>query len=119
MLMNISCESNLNHMDIVFYENAAGQEVGEEFQRPVVSCNILTKTWFWRLEDSKSKLKSPEWVIKKIKEMNRHNVTFILNGATNQMGRLDENVFQRFTQVGLLYKKVQDVIELLVNWLYR
>jgi len=77
--MNISCESNLNHTDVVFYENAAGQEVEDEFQGPGVSCNILTKTWFWRCEDSESILKSSEWVIKKINDMNKPNVTFILN----------------------------------------
>ena len=26
LLMNISCESNLNHTDVVFYENAAGKK---------------------------------------------------------------------------------------------
>ena len=91
----------------------------DEFQGPGVSCNILTKTWFWRCEDSESILKSSEWVIKKINNMNRHNVTFILNGAPNKKGRLDENVFQRFAQVGALYKKIQDVTELPANWLYK
>ena len=69
--MNISCESNVNHGDIVFYENAAGQEVENQFSGPGAGCNVLTnKNWFWRTVDTNSELKSVEWDLDKIYEMN-------------------------------------------------
>ena len=119
MLMNISCESNLNHTDIVFYENAAGQDVEDEFQGPGASCNVLTDTWFWRTTDTNMELKDADWVNQKIIDMNKHNVTFLLNGAPNQKGKLDDNVLERFAQVGTLYKKPADISTLPKNWMHR
>lgn len=119
MLLNISCESNLNHTDIVFYENAAGQEVEDTFNGPGASCNILTDTWFWRTTDTTMSIKSPEWVIEKINEMNQHNVTFLLNGAPNQKGLLDDNIIGCFNEIGKRYRKPGDLIKLPENWIYR
>lgn len=119
MLLNISCESNLDHTDIVFYENAAGQEVEDSFNGPGAGCNILTDTWFWRTTDTNMKLKSPQWVLDKITDMNKHNVTFLLNGAPNRQGRLDSNIIESFAQIGKLYKKPQDITVLPKNWITR
>lgn len=119
LLMNISCESNLNHTDIVFYENAAGQDVEDEFQGPGASCNILTGTWFWRTTDTNMELKSAEWVIEKITDMNKHNVTFLLNGAPNQKGKLDDNIISRFAEVGNLYKSPEELTVLPKGWKIR
>lgn len=119
LLMNISCEENLNHTDIVFYENAAGQDVDNEFQGPGASCNILTDTWFWRIHDSDKELKSARWAIEKIDSMNKHNVTFLLNGAPNQRGKLDKNVIERFAEIGKMYKRPEDISDLPEKWMLR
>lgn len=119
LLMNISCESNLNHTDIVFYENAAGQEVEANFEGPGASCNILTKHWFWRAEDTESQLKPACWALDMIKEVNEKNVTFILNGSPNQHGQLDSNILERFSEIGARYQKKAELLEVPKNWLVR
>ncbi|GAB6930360.1 hypothetical protein JCM10914A_43430 [Paenibacillus sp. JCM 10914] len=119
LLMNISCESNLDHTDIVFYENAAGQEVEETFEGPGASCNVLTNTWFWRTSDTTMKLRTADWALDKIRESNDHNVTFLLNGAPNQHGLLDDNVLERFREIGERYQKPADLDIIPPNWLSR
>ncbi|WP_195575150.1 alpha-L-fucosidase [Paenibacillus sp. 1001270B_150601_E10] len=119
LLMNISCESNLEHTDIVFYENAAGQEIEDSFAGPGASCNILTNTWFWRVTDPDMEPKSVDWVLDKIHDANRHQVTFLLNGAPNQKGLLDENVINRFKEIGKRYHKPDALESIPPNWLVR
>lgn len=119
LLMNISCESNLNHTDIVFYENAAGQKADDTFNGPGAGCNILTKQWFWRAEDTAMELKAAQWVIDQLQFMNSHNISFILNGAPNQKGKLDDNIVRRFTEIGAIYHKPADLTELPANWNFR
>ncbi|MWV42477.1 alpha-L-fucosidase [Paenibacillus sp. HJL G12] len=119
LLMNISCESNLNHTDIVFYENAAGQEVDEAFAGPGASCNILTKTWFWRTTDTAMELRTSDWVLDKLDEMRRHNVSFLLNGAPNRQGLLDPNVLDRFQEIGERYRQPEEITHIPEHWMYR
>ncbi|WP_127495534.1 alpha-L-fucosidase [Paenibacillus glycanilyticus] len=119
LLMNISCESTLEHTDIVFYENAAGQEIEDSFSGPGASCNILTKTWFWRKTDSTMELKSTDWVLQKVEDANRHNVTFLLNGAPNQRGLLDKNIEERFAEIGTRFVQLKELDDVPANWLYR
>ena len=57
MLMNIGCQEGLSGTDVVFYENAAGQEVDHSFNGPGISCNKLTKTWFWRRRPDNARYK--------------------------------------------------------------
>ncbi|WMT43266.1 alpha-L-fucosidase [Paenibacillus sp. D2_2] len=117
--MNISCESNLDHTDIVFYENAAGQEIDDSFEGPGASCNILTDTWFWRASDTTMDLKTTDWVLDKTLDANSHNVTFLLNGAPNQHGLLDTNITRRFKEIGERYSKSEDLVTIPSNWLHR
>ncbi|MFC5406265.1 alpha-L-fucosidase [Cohnella soli] len=119
LLMNISCESNLDHTDVVFYENAAGQEIEDSFAGPGASCNVLTDTWFWRTSDSTLDLRTTDWVLEKVRDANRHNVTFLLNGAPNQCGLLDDNVINRFRDIGARYRQPADLTEIPENWLIR
>jgi alpha-L-fucosidase len=119
LLMNISCESNLNHTDIVFYENAAGQEVEDSFEGPGASCNILTRHWFWRTTDPESELKSASWALEMIREMNEKNVSFILNASPNQHGCIDDNIMERFKEIGANYQKMPEVTKLPKNWMVR
>ncbi|MCC3371523.1 alpha-L-fucosidase [Cohnella sp. REN36] len=119
LLMNISCESNLNHTDIVFYENAAGQEVEHSFAGPGAGCHILSDTWFWRTTDTAMELKSADWALERIRTANRQNVTFFLNGAPNRQGQLDANVLERFREIGERYRPPANLDALPDNWLYR
>jgi alpha-L-fucosidase len=119
MLLNISCENNLNHTEIVFYENAAGQEVENGFVGPGASCNILTDCWFWRSTDPKMSLKSAEWAINKIMSCNAQNVTFILNASPNTMGLIDDNLLKRYEEIGKLYVMPEDIKVIPSGWVKR
>ncbi|WP_169083927.1 alpha-L-fucosidase [Paenibacillus sp. PL91] len=119
LLMNISCESNLDHTDVVFYENAAGQEIEDSFAGPGASCNILTKTWFWRASDPTMELKTADWALDEIYDANNHYVSFLLNGAPNQQGLLDANVLDRFKEIGERYRHPVDIDTIPENWLSR
>ena len=119
LLMNISCESNLDHTDIVFYENAAGQEVADGFEGPGASCNILTRQWFWRGTDTGSVLKPAGWALDMIRKMNEKNVAFILNASPNRHGCIDDNILKRFSEIGSQYRKIPEINEVPGNWLVR
>jgi len=119
LLMNISCETNLNHTDVVFYENAAGQEVEDAFVGPGASCNILTNTWFWRTTDPDMELKSVEWALEKIHDANKQNVTFLFNGAPNTHGLLDDNILVRFKEIGARYRQPAELTTIPQGWLVR
>ncbi len=117
MLLNISCESNLKHTEVVFYENAAGQEVEDDFWGPGASCNILNNCWFWRKTDPEMELKSAGWAVDKIVGMNGHNVTFLLNSSPNTDGLIDDNFMRRYEEIGSLYKMPRELSELPAGWL--
>ncbi|MFF2481597.1 alpha-L-fucosidase [Paenibacillus sp. NPDC058071] len=119
LLMNIGCESGIEHTDIAFFENAAGQEIGDAFNGPGASCNILTNTWFWRTADSAMELRTAEWALEKTAESNSRNVSFLLNGAPNQDGLLDENIVRRFSEIGERFRASEDLADIPENWLYR
>ncbi len=118
-LLNISCENNLKHTEVVFYENAAGQEVEDSFVGPGASCNILNNCWFWRETDPRMDLKSAQWAVDKIKDMNDHNVTFLLNSSPNTMGLIDANFMQRYEEIGKLYKRPEDLKNIPEGWIKR
>ncbi|WP_239617747.1 alpha-L-fucosidase [Cohnella mopanensis] len=115
LLMNIGCD-DLALTDIAFYENAAGQEISDSFNGPGASCNILTKTWFWRTTDTDMELKTADWALDKINDSNRRNVSFLLNGAPNQLGRLDDNMLARFKEIGERYARPADLAEPPADW---
>jgi alpha-L-fucosidase len=119
MLLNISCENNLDHTEVVFYENAAGQDVEDSFVGPGAGCNKLTDTWFWRKTDPAAELKSARWAVDKIEEMNSRNVTFILNLSPSPSGRADDNLMQRFAEIGRLYRRPADLKHIPDGWIKR
>ena len=100
MLMNIGCSDGVNGTDIVFYENSAGQEAEENFCGPGVSCNKLTKTWFWRKTDPDSVLTPVRWVIEKAETYFPMNINLMLNLSPNTDGRIDQNLIERFEEIG-------------------
>jgi alpha-L-fucosidase len=119
LLMNISGESNLDKTDIAFYENVAGQEIDDSFAGPGASCNILTKTWFWRTSDPTMELKTVDWALDEVHDANKHNVSFLLNGAPNQHGLLDINILDRFKEIGERYRQPADLVTIPENWIVR
>ena len=120
LILNHCCETSLAHTDVVFYENAAGQEVEDGFVGPGAAGNILTnKNWFWRRGDDSAKLKSADWALQKIKEMNEKNVAFFLNASPNPQGLIDENMVARFREIGARYQKPAPLEELPAGWLMR
>lgn len=119
LLMNISCESNLSHTDIVFYENAAGQEVEDGFFGPGAACNILTNTWFWREGDAEMELKSVDWALDKIDSMNQKNISFILNISPNRFGVVDQNLADRMAEIGRRFQPLPPLTEAPAGFMVR
>ena len=100
LLMNIGALDDIAHTDIAFFENAAGQEVAPDFAGPGVSCNKLTRTWFWRHDDPKTPCTDANWAIEKMNEYFPINVNFMLNLSPNTNGRIDENLKNEFEKIG-------------------
>ncbi len=119
MLMNIGCSEGLAGTDVVFYENAAGQEVDTSFQGPGVSCNKLTETWFWRLTDPTAQLTSATWAIEKMNTYFPMNVNFMLNLSPNLKGQIDKNLIEQFEQIGKMVTIPKELQELPEKWLKR
>lgn len=119
MLMNIGCSEGLSGTDVVFYENAAGQEVDTAFQGPGVSCNKLTKTWFWRSTDPAADLTSAQWALEKMKTYFPMNVNFMLNLSPNPQGRIDGNLEAEFARIGKGVSMPKPLESLPEGWLIR
>lgn len=119
LLMNIGCDGSLSGTDIVFYENAAGQEVSGAFEGPGVSCNKLTNTWFWRDEDPDTAPKSAEWAVAKAEQYFPMNINFMLNLSPDPSGRVDENLAKEFAKIGQLLTLPKQLDELPKGWLRR
>lgn len=119
LVINHSCETNLDHTDVVFYENAAGQEVTDWFIGPGAAGHILTKNWFWKEANPGSELKSVDWALTKIHEMNSRNVSFLLNASPNRYGLIDDNMVAHFAQIGEKLRLPEELKELPKGWLER
>ncbi len=104
LLMNIGWPYSLAGSDVVFYENAAGQELSGEFSGPGVSCNKLTDTWFHRDEDRETPTKSADWAVEKAHAYFQKNVNFMLNISPDEYGCVDQNLIDTFREIG---KKIQ------------
>jgi alpha-L-fucosidase len=105
LIMNHSCECSYDHTEVIFFENAAGQAIPKYFDGFGAAGNILTRTWFWKESHPAAKLKSAAWAVeKKLRPMNRQGVTFLLNVSPNREGCIEENVAQRFYEIGELYE---------------
>lgn len=119
LLMNIGCDRGLKGTDVVFYENAAGQEVAEAFRGPGVACNKLTRTWFWREEDPVTPPAGVQWVLEKAEDCFSKNVNLMLNLSPNPRGRIDENLAAAFDQIGHALRLPEPLEALPEGWLKR
>ena len=105
LLLNVGETRNPERTDILFFESAAGQAVAKDFAGPGISCDILTKTWFWRQEDAAAELKGAEWAVNRVKTLNAQNTAFILNLSPNPTGGVDANMAARFREIGAVMGK--------------
>ncbi|MGM0125519.1 alpha-L-fucosidase [Enterococcus sp. AZ194] len=119
LVMNIGSGEDIQSTDIVFYENAAGEEAEDDFVGPGASCNIYTKTWFWKEGYQTETLKPAAWAVEKVEECNAKNISFLMNISPNKYGTVDDNLAQRFHEFGELYKECAPLEELPEGWLYR
>ena len=119
LLMNIGCSEGLTGTDVVFYENAAGQEVEGEFSGPGVSCNKLTPTWFWRDEDPNTPPVSADWAIEKMNGYFPMNINFMLNLSPAPNGLVDENLAAEFAKIGEKVSLPAPLEEIPEGWLVR
>lgn len=121
LLMNIGASEGLNGTDVVFYENAAGQDIKEGVTPafPAVSCNKLTDAWFWRKGDEKKPPKSTEWVIEKAERYFRKNINFMINISPNTSGKMDDNLFWAFVKIGEKIKLPSELQAPPAEWLQR
>lgn len=117
LILNHSCEHNLDHTDIVFYENAAGRNPRESFVGPGAGGNILTNHWFWKASDPEMELKSVEWVMERVRNFNAHNTAFLVNASPNKYGLIDDNMVQRFEEIGKAMEYRELVTDIPEGWM--
>ncbi len=119
LLMNIGCADGISGTDVVFFENAAGQEAESAFSGPGASCNKLTKTWFWRDGDPSAKLQPREWAMKKMNEHFPLNCAFLLNLSPAPNGLVDDNLAEVFSEIGKELILPKPLSTLPAGWLTR
>lgn len=119
LLMNIGETQNVENTDIVFFENAAGQTIENNFQGPGCGCNIFTKHWFWRADDPLAELKSAKWALEFLQDCNSKNASFLLNASPNTRGLMDDNLRQRFEALENMDTDMVPVTATPENWKVR
>lgn len=119
LLMNIGCSEGLEGTDVVFFENAAGQEAAKTFSGPGVSCNKLTQSWFWRTTDTGDTLRDAGWAHAKAEVCFSMNCCFMLNLSPNPHGRIDQNLMDAFSEIGKTISFPKPLTELPEGWLQR
>lgn len=96
----------LFYTDIKFYEQGAGQKIStDENTLPAVACLPLQRTWFWKDDMPKSKLRDPkDFVENTLIPYGKAHCTFILNAAPNRDGLIDDNAVEALKEIGKLNK---------------
>lgn len=119
LLMNIGWTKGIDGSDILFFENAAGQDVSSGFEGPGALCQKLTGTWFWRAADVSTNPASATWALEKMYQCFPMNVNFILNLSPNSEGRIDENLANEFAKLGEELILPDPIKEIPNGWLKR
>lgn len=119
LLMNIGCSDSVEGSDIVFFENAAGQEVEGAFAGPGVSCNKLTGSWFWRQTDPTTPTADAAWVKAKMEEYFPMNCNLMLNLSPDPHGRVDQNLAEAFEEIGRTTTLPGPLAEIPAGWMTR
>lgn len=119
LVMNIGNITDLSCTDIIFFENAYGQNAPKNFSGPGAACNLFTRNWFWKDVHQTNELKTAQWAVEKVEEYNSKNISFLMNISPNNTGIVDKNLAERFQEFGKLYKEIPPLEELPSGWLYR
>ena len=119
LLLNIGCNDSVEHTDVVFYENGAGQEVAEGFEGPGILCQKLTRTWFWRSDDPVTPPMTAEWAVAQMERYFPMNVNFMMNLSPDTRGKLDGNLIREFERIGNMVHFPEELEKLPANWMVR
>lgn len=119
LLINISCESNETHTDLVMFENGAGYVTPAWYDKAGVDCYQLQKGyWFWKPSMARSELNSVDFVVDRhLVPLNAQNQNYILNCAPNTRGTLDPNVLARLREIGRAWNPPADLATIPASWL--
>lgn len=102
LLVNICCEANETHTDVVMFENGAGQYTPSWYAKAGIDCFQLQQGyWFWKSTMPTGPLNTVDFVVNQnLKPLNAQNQVYILNCAPNTTGTLDQNVVTRLAEIG-------------------
>ncbi|MFD1430367.1 alpha-L-fucosidase [Lacticaseibacillus mingshuiensis] len=119
LLMNIGSVDDLSTTDILFFENAAGQETAASFAGPGIACNLFTTSWFWKDRYAMEPLKSVDWALGLAEQYNRQNVNFMLNINPDDHGQVAPNLAAQLAAYGQRYQQPAPLTALPAGWLWR
>ncbi len=117
LVINISCEANNVHSEVAMFESAAGQNVPDWFRNVNISCNTVSKHWFWCDSYTTDTFKSADWVLNQnVNPFVESDTVFILNVAPNQKGVIIDKYKTLLQEIGNGYEKPADSTELPAEW---
>jgi alpha-L-fucosidase len=118
LLVNISCEPNETHTDVVMFENGAGQYTPAWFARAGIDCYQLQQGyWFWKTAMTTGTLNTVNFVVNQnLKPLITQNQVYILNCAPNTTGTLDQNVLTRLAEIGNAWTKPANLDTIPSSW---
>lgn len=68
-------------------------------------CDTMQRGWYWKVGMDKQPVKSVDYAIDKLKICLAHNSNYLLNAAINRDGLVDQNVVDRFAEIGEVVRK--------------
>lgn len=117
LVINISCEANNVHSEVAMFESAAGQNVPDWFNNVNISCNTVSKNWFWCDSYTRDTFKNVDWVLNQnVNPFVESDTVFILNVAPNQKGVIIDKYKQLLAEIGNGYEKPADSVEFPEEW---
>ena len=117
LVINISCEANNVHSEVAMFESAAGQNVPDWFNNVNISCNTVSKHWFWCDSYTTDTFKSVDWVLNQnVNPFTESDTVFILNVAPNQKGVIIDKYKKLLAEIGDGYEKPADSVEFPEEW---
>ncbi len=99
VLINHSCEVNLDHTEMIFFENNAGQKPNRKFSGIGMAGNIITKQWFNKARDKSRRLRSIKRTVANIKRLNNKGISFLMNMSPNKYGIVEDNLIEAYTKI--------------------
>lgn len=117
LVINISCEANNVHSEVAMFESAAGQNVPDWFSNVNISCNTVSKHWFWCDSYPTDTFKSVDWVLNQnVNPFTESDTVFILNVAPNQQGAIIDKYKTLLSEIGNGYEKPADSVNFPEEW---